>query len=77
MVVERTDECTDASDGDIATDVRRSRETTTRIVNLYEPKITHSRGRPARKLNWHQVIWQGGTVVAGDFNANGTRWGAS
>jgi len=32
------------------------------------------RERPARKLNWQRVILQGGTVLAGDFNAHSKRW---
>ena len=30
--------------------------------------------RPARTLNWHRVIRQGSSVLAGDFNAHSKRW---
>jgi len=54
----------------------RGGETITRIVNVYNQKDTPSRERerPARKLNCQRVIRQGGTVLAGDFNAHSSRW---
>jgi hypothetical protein len=70
-VDERTDLSRGANDDVIATDVRRRGEKITRIVNIYDQKDALSRDResPARKLIWQRVIRQGGTVLAGDFNA--------
>jgi len=68
----RTDLNRCANDDFIATDVRRKGEQIARIFNFYDQKDAQSgeRERPARKLNWHRVIRQGGTVLAGDFNAH-------
>jgi hypothetical protein len=74
VVDERTDLSRGANEDVIATDGRRRGERTTRIVNVYDQKNTHSGERPARKLNWQRVIRQGGTVLAGDFNAHSKRW---
>ena len=74
MVDERTDLSRGANDVVIATDVRRRGETITRIVNVYDQKDLQPGERPARKLNWHRVIRQGGTVLAGVFNAHSTLW---
>ena len=76
VVDERMDLSRGANKDVIATDVRRRGERTTRIVNVYDQKNTHSGERPARKLNWQRVIWQGSTVLAGDFNAHSKRWDA-
>jgi hypothetical protein len=74
VVDERTDLSRGANEDVIATDVRRRGERITGIVNVYDQKNTHSGERPARKLNWQRVIRQGGTVLAGDFNAHSKRW---
>ena len=72
------DELTDPSRGDnddvIATDVRRRGEKITRIVNIYDQTHARSGERSARKLDRQRVIPQGGTVLAGDFNAHSKRW---
>jgi len=44
------------------------------MVNVYDQKNTHSGERLARMFYWQRVIWQGGTVLAGDFNAPSKRW---
>jgi len=76
VVDERTDLTRGANGDVIATDVRRRGEKITRIVNVYNETDTQlgERERPARKLNWQRVIRQGGTVLAGDFNAHSKRW---
>ena len=74
VVDERTDLSIGANADVIATDIRRRGERITRIVNIYDQKTTNSGERPARKLNWQRVIRQGGTVLAGDFNAQSKRW---
>jgi hypothetical protein len=76
VVEERTDLSRGANNDVIATDIRRRGEKVTRIVNIYDQKDSQSgeRERLARKRNWQRVIWQGGTVVAGDFNAHSKRW---
>jgi hypothetical protein len=74
VVDERTDLSRGANHDVITTDDRRRGETITRIVNVYNQKDMQSGERPARKLNWQRVIRQGGTVLAGDFNAHSTRW---
>jgi len=63
-----------ANDDVIATDVRSRWEMIPRIVNVYDQKDTQSGERPARMSNWQRVIRQGGTVLAGDFNAHSTQW---
>jgi len=47
-----------------------------RIVNVYNQNDAQSvvRERPARKLNLQRVIRQGGTALAGEFNAHSKRW---
>jgi len=62
------------NDNVIVTDVRRRGEKVTRIVDMYDQKDTQSRERPARKLGWQRIIWQGCTMLAGDFNAHSKRW---
>jgi len=74
VVHEWTDLSRGANDDVIATDVRRRREMITRIINIYAQQDTQSGERPPRKLNWQRVIRQGGTVLAGDFNAHSSRW---
>jgi endonuclease/exonuclease/phosphatase family metal-dependent hydrolase len=74
VVDDRTDLSRGANNDVIVTDVRRRAEKITRIVNVYDQKDTQSGERPARKLNWQSVIRQGGTVLAGDFNAHSSRW---
>jgi len=74
VVDERMDLSRGANDNVIATDVRRRKETITRIVNVYDRKDTQSGERSAWKLNWQRVTRQGGTVLAGDFNPHSTRW---
>ena len=74
MVDERTDLSRGANDDVIATDVRRRGEIITRIVNVYDQRDGQSGERPAQQLNWQRVIRQGGTVLAGDFNAHSRRW---
>jgi len=73
----RTDLRTGANEDTIATDIRRRPERIMRTVNLYEQNNTQSGERPARKLNGHGVIWQAGTVLAGDINAYSKRWNPS
>jgi len=63
-----------ANDDVIATDVRRRGEKIRRIVNIYDQKDARSGERPARKLDWQRVIRQGGTVLAGHFNAHSKQW---
>jgi hypothetical protein len=74
VVDERTDLSRGANEVVIATDIRRSGERITRIVNVYDQKNTHSGERPARMLDWRRVIRQGSTVLAGDFNAHSIQW---
>jgi hypothetical protein len=74
VVDERTDLSRGENEDVIATDVRRRGERQTRIVNVYDQKNTHSGQRPARKLNWQRVIWQGGNVLAGDINTHSELW---
>jgi hypothetical protein len=75
VVDERTDLSRGTNDDVVATDVKRRGEKITRIVNIYHQNDARSgeRERPARKLNWQRVIRQGGTVLAGDFNAHSKR----
>jgi len=70
VVDERTDLSRGANNDVIVTDVRRRGEKITRIVNVCDQKDTQSGERPAPKLNWQSVIRQGGTVLAGHFNAH-------
>ena len=74
VVDDRADLSRGANDAVIATDVRRGGETITRIVNIYDQEDMRSEERPVWKLNWQRVIRQGGTVLAGDFNAHSTGW---
>jgi len=74
VVDERTDLNRGANDDVIATDVRRRGEKIRRIVNIYDQKDARSGETPGRKLDWQRVIRQGGTVLAGDFNAHSKRW---
>ena len=76
MVDELTDLSRGAKDDGIATDVKRRGEKITRIFDIYDKKDTRSgeRQRPVRKFYWQRVIWQGGTVLAGDFNAHSKQW---
>ena len=72
------DELTDLSGGGydnvIDTNIRRSGEKITWIVNGYDQTTAHSAERPARKLNCHSVLRQGGTVLAGDINGHSIPW---
>jgi len=72
VVDERLDLRRGANDNVIATDVRRRGEKIWRINNIYYQKDARlgERERSARMLNWQSVIWQGGTVLVGHFNAN-------
>jgi len=63
-----------ANDDVIATDVSRSGENITRMVNIYDERNGQSGERLAQKMNWQRVIWQGATVLAGDFNPHSRRW---
>jgi hypothetical protein len=74
VVDQQTDLSGGANNKVILTDIRRRGEKITRIVNVYNQKDTQSRETPARKLNWQSVIWQGGSVLAGEFNAHSSRW---
>ena len=74
MVDERKDSSRGANDDVIVTDVRRSGEKITRIVNIYDQRDTPSGETLARKLSWQRVNRQGGMVLAGDFNAHSCRW---
>jgi hypothetical protein len=74
VVDERTDLSRGANEDIIPTDVRRRGERIMRIVNVTDQMNTHSGERPAQKLNWQRVIWQGRTVHTGDFNAHGIQW---
>jgi hypothetical protein len=74
VVDEQTDLSRGVNEDVIATDLRRRGERITAIVNVYDQKNTDSGERPARKLNWQRVIRQGGTVLAGDFNAHSKQW---
>jgi len=70
------DQSTDLSrcaiDDVIATDVSKKGEKCTRNVNVEDQNDTQlgERERPAPKLNRKRVIRQGGTALAGDFNAH-------
>jgi len=46
----------------------------TGIINLYDQRDGQSGKRLAHHLNWTSVIQQGGTVLAGDFNAHSRQW---
>jgi len=72
----RTDSSGSANNDVIHTDVMRSGEATTRIVNVYDQKPTQSGERPVRMLNWQRVIRQGRTVLAADFTAH-CIWGTA
>jgi len=74
VVDERTDSSRGVNEEVIATDVRRRGERITSSVNVYDQKNMHSGERPARNRAWRRVIWQGSTVLAGDFNAHSIRW---
>jgi len=74
VVDERTDLSRGAHDDVIVTDVRRRGEKITRIVNVYDQRDTQSGERQAQKVNWQSVVRQGGTVLAGNFNAHSSRW---
>jgi len=75
MVVDKwTDLRRGANDDVMATDGRRRGEKITRIVNIYNQKEERSGERPAQKLDLQRVIRQGGTVLAGEFNARSKRW---
>jgi len=74
VVDKRTDLSRGGNEDVIATEVRRRGERITRIVNVYDQKNTHSGERLARKWHWQRVIWQDGTVLAGDFNTHSKRW---
>jgi len=74
VVDERTDLSRAANDDVIVTDFRRRGEKISRIVNVYDQRDTQLGERQAQKVNWQRVIQQGGTVLAGDFNAHSSRW---
>jgi hypothetical protein len=74
VVDERTDSSRGVHDDVIVTDVRRMGEKTMRMVNVYDPRDTQSGERQAQNVNWQRVILQGGTVLAGNFNAHSGRW---
>ena len=74
MVDEWTDRSRGAIDNVIGTDVRRQGEKIMRIVTVYDQRDAQLGEQPAQKLNWQRVIWQGGTVLAGDFCAHSRRW---
>lgn len=63
-----------ANDDVIIPDVRKREESVTRIINIYDQRDTQLRERPTWKLRWQGIIRQGGTVLAGDFNAHSRRW---
>jgi len=69
-VDERTDLKKSGYHDVIVTDVRTRGEKVTRNVNIYNPKDTQSRERPAQKLGWQQSCWHGCTMLAGDLNAH-------
>jgi len=71
---ERTYVSRGAKDDVIVTDVKRTGEKTTRIINVYDQRAMQMGHIPARTLNWQTVIRQGGTVLAGHFNAHSQRW---
>jgi hypothetical protein len=73
VVDEHTDVSRGANNEVIVTDVRRRGENITRIVNIYDQRDTQTGERLARKLNFQRVIWQGGTVLVGDFNAHSSQ----
>ena len=69
MVDERTDLSRGANTDVIATDVSRRGENIPRILNVCNQQYSQlgETKRPARDLNWHRVIRNGGTVFTGDF----------
>jgi len=71
VVDEQTDLCRGANEDAIATDARRRGEMTMRIIDAYNQRNMQLEARSAQKLNRWRGIRQGGTVVAGDFNADG------
>jgi hypothetical protein len=69
-----TDLSRGANDDVIATDIRKRGEKITRIVNVYDQRDGQLGERLAQMLNSQRVIRQGGTVLAGDFNAQSRQW---
>jgi hypothetical protein len=72
VVDQRTDLSRGANDDVLATDVRRTDEKITRIINIDDQKTARlgERERSAGKLIRKRVIRPGGIVLAGDFNAH-------
>jgi endonuclease/exonuclease/phosphatase (EEP) superfamily protein YafD len=71
---ERTDLSRGANDVVMVTDVKRTGEKLTRIINVYNQRDVQTGERRARKIKWHRAIRQGGgTIIAGDINAHSPR----
>jgi len=75
-----TDERRDLSRGannDVnVTNVKRRVEKIMRAINIYDQRDVQTRVRQARKINWSRIIRQreGGTILAGDYNAHSHSW---
>jgi endonuclease/exonuclease/phosphatase (EEP) superfamily protein YafD len=59
----------------IVTDVKARGEKMKRGINIYDQRDVRTRERPARIMNSSRIIRQrgGGTILAGDFNAQSCR----
>jgi hypothetical protein len=59
----------------MVTDVKRRGEKMMRSINVYNQRDVQTGARRARKLSWHRAIQQGGgTIIAGDMNAQSRWW---
>jgi len=74
VVDEGTDLSREANDDVIVTDVRTRDEKIPRIVNVYDQRDMQLGERTAQTVNWQRVSRQGGTHLAGDCNADSSRW---
>jgi hypothetical protein len=73
-----TDERRDLSRGTnnvvMVTDVKKTAEKMTRIINVYDQRDVQTGERRVKKINWHRAIRQeAGTIIAGNINAHSPR----
>ena len=70
---ERTNLSMIEGDDIMVVDIRRRGEEVIRIIIIYDQRARETGRRPARRLDWQQIIRRGGgggMVLTGDFNAH-------